>query len=173
PDDKGPRMACEVVYSEQEARENLCPTCKVFGAPGWRSPLAMTAFTPAPVQQEAMSAGIAVEKQEFLAIDRFTGGGAKGLKFNATSRYQPVLDGTLSLDLRALDRAGAGGWAIALLTLTLRDLMEGDIRLGFGAAKGYGSLTAEIRNMGIPSWEQLPEWITAELANNLFPASKS
>jgi hypothetical protein len=77
-----------------------------------------------------------------LAIDRFTGGGADGLKFNAQAVYQPVLSGTLRLDVRRLDL-----WALGLLALTLRDALEGDLTFGFGASKGYGA--GHIRVTGI------------------------
>ena len=104
-----------------------------------------------------------MEKQEFVAIDRFTGGGAPQLKFNATSRYQPILKGQLSIDLARLAYADAGGWAIALLVLVLRDLVEGDIRLGFGSAKGFGALHAELQDISIPAWKDIPDNFNSDL----------
>jgi hypothetical protein len=35
--------------------------------------------------------------------------------------------------------------------------MEGDIRLGFGAAKGYGAVHAEIRSIKLPHWNDCPD----------------
>lgn len=74
--------------------------------------------------------------QEFVAIDRFTGGAKDQAKFNALALYRPVLEGCLRVHTPALSQ---NGWA--LLALTLRDLKEGDITFGFGAAKGYGTCT--------------------------------
>lgn len=160
PDDKGLRKACDTVYSVSDL-DRLCPACKIFGAPGWRSPIELTDFTPQPNGD-----GIRVDKQEFLAIDRFTGGGADGLKFNATSQFKPTLNGKISMDLGRLGTAGAGGWAIALLIFTLRDLAEGDVRLGFGAAKGFGSLTAKFKDLRVPQWDAIPKIIKDDLHNS-------
>lgn len=82
--------------------------------------------------------------QDFVAIDRFTGGGAESLKFDAKSFHRPVLRGSLTLDLEAVQRARPGEWCLGLMALVLRDLCEGDIPLGFGAAKGYGACTASL-----------------------------
>jgi len=153
PDGDGPRPACASVYHSSELSV-LCPACQIFGAPGWRAPLELTDFT----STAGIEGSEGVEtKQEFVAIDRFTGGGSKGAKFNAVSVYKPVLQGSLTLDLAALARTGAGKWAIGLLILTLRDLAEGDVRLGFGAAKGYGAVKAEIEAWSLPEWEEIPE----------------
>lgn len=150
--------SCKAVGNGEEVKE-LCPTCKVFGATGWRAPFQVSDFTACADVTEAT--------QDFLAIDRFTGGGANKLKFDALGAVRPVLIGTLSLDLKALERAGAGPWALGLLALTLRDLVEGDISFGFGAAKGYGTCRATIGRVSTPAWDLIPapfqEGLTAEL----------
>jgi CRISPR/Cas system CSM-associated protein Csm3 (group 7 of RAMP superfamily) len=157
PDSKGARSACEAVYEVGDLGR-LCPACRLFGAPGWRSPLEISDFkTENPVSEEDLTT------QEFLAIDRFTGGGAEGAKFNAKSIYRPKLSGSISVNLKALERAGAGRWALGLLTVTLRDLIEGDVRLGFGAAKGYGSVRAEITATQLPAWGDCPDLFKADL----------
>lgn len=114
---------------------------KLFGAAGWRSPLRFRGFRPADRVPGARGFEF---QQEFVAIDRFTGGGEEGKKFNAKSRYQPVLDGKIEMDLAAFERSELGPEAFGLLALTLRDLMEGDVVVGFGGAKGYGSCRASI-----------------------------
>jgi CRISPR/Cas system CSM-associated protein Csm3 (group 7 of RAMP superfamily) len=161
PDSNGPRPACQPV-TEKSDLQGLCPACKLFGAPGWRSPIHLTDFTPTADGQ-----GVLMDRQEFVAIDRFTGGSAPHLKFNVTSHYRPTLEGKLSVDLARLATAGAGGWAIALLALVLRDLVEGDIRLGFGAAKGFGALHARIFPLQIPHWDSIPDLYTKN-----FPMEK-
>jgi CRISPR/Cas system CSM-associated protein Csm3 (group 7 of RAMP superfamily) len=157
PDSKGPRPACEAVYSVSELRR-LCPVCQLFGAPGWRSPLGISDFKTNDVVSDDE-----LFIQEFLAIDRFTGGGAKGAKFNARAIYRPRLSGSISINLEALARAGAGCWALGLLTLTLRDMIEGDIRFGFGAAKGYGIARAKIALDQLPTWNDCPDIFKADL----------
>ena len=76
----------------------------LFGAPGWRSPIRVTEFTLAPGTQKPP-----IVRQEFIAIDRFTGGGADEQKFNADAFASSdpggfTLSGQVSLDLAALGR---------------------------------------------------------------------
>ena len=52
------------------------------------------------------------------------------------------MKGSISIDFARLSRE----WAIGLLALTFRDLLEGDIRLGFGRAKGFGEISASFDN---------------------------
>src|SRR5262249_41932248 len=72
-DSRGPVEPCGPVEKVEEL-DNLCPACQLFGASGWRAPVEFSDFKP--IQP------IAPIHQEFVAIDRFTGGGAKNLKFN-------------------------------------------------------------------------------------------
>jgi CRISPR/Cas system CSM-associated protein Csm3 (group 7 of RAMP superfamily) len=123
-----PADACNPIYEAQHSTTYLCLTCQMFGATGWRAPVAFSDFVLLSDSPETPF------QQEFVAIDRFTGGGADRLKFNAQAVYQPVLSGILRLDLQRLDP-----WALGLLALSLRDAMEGDLTFGFGASKGYGA----------------------------------
>ena len=118
--------------------EKLCPVCRIFGAPGWKSPLKITRF-------ECIEAGEEMT-QEFLAIDRFTGGGKSGAKFNVKAYYRPKFRGSIELDLDRMAKASKKdpSSALGLLGLLLRDLKEGDITFGLGSSKGYGTCKAEI-----------------------------
>ncbi|RLJ16846.1 hypothetical protein DJ031_15345 [bacterium endosymbiont of Escarpia laminata] len=128
-----PTRACNPLKGKEEAGEKLCLACQLFGAPGWRSPMAITDFTLKPGDYERQT-------QEMLAVDRFTGGGKDKAKYNAQAIIDPVLEGRVKLDKRR-----APGWGLGLLALLLRDLKEGELRFGWGAAgKGYGHCTAEI-----------------------------
>jgi CRISPR/Cas system CSM-associated protein Csm3 (group 7 of RAMP superfamily) len=123
----------------------------LFGGVGWRSPLRVEEVFVARDKTPPT-------KQEFLAIDRFTGGGVDGLKYDACGFERPVIRGKLSLDLASLkalhakganpkvfaDNDGSFADLFLLLAFTLRDLEEGDIRFGFGASKGYGACRAKI-----------------------------
>jgi CRISPR/Cas system CSM-associated protein Csm3 (group 7 of RAMP superfamily) len=148
--------SCEPIYNKKKGITNLCPACQVFGAPGWRSPFQVTPFKPKSTEAELAGSKFS---QEFLAIDRFKGGGAESAKFNAESVYRPVLEGQIKLDLTALKGTPAAAWAIGLLALTLRDLQEGDITFGFGASKGYGSCEATFSNFVAPPWGEIPQEI--------------
>ena len=100
-----------------------------------------------------------------MAIDRFTGGVAGSAKFDAEAVYQPVLAGTITIDLKRMPL-----WGLGLLALVLRDLMEGDIPLGFGAGKGYGACKAEIKGLQIAGLETTStEFQTILKHNELTP----
>lgn len=151
PDDM--KQACKPIKHIDEA-VNLCLVCQLFGASGWKSPIQFTDFVATKLLAEsrrdrefvaidshltASSNQPTVKKREFVAIDRFTGGVSGSGKFNAEVAHKPVLEGELSFD-----RSGPSeDWAIGLLALTLRDLIEGDIRIGFGRAKGFGEITVD------------------------------
>ena len=143
-----PREPCAAVESEDEVKK-LCPACLVFGAAGWKAPVGLTDFK---ATDDAAS-----HRQHFVAVDRFTGGAADKRKFDIEGALDPGLSGDLELELAALDRAGAGPWALALLVLTLRDVVEGDVTFGANAARGYGACRGTIQALTPPAWDALPE----------------
>ncbi len=121
------RLACRPLRRAEDKDEHLCLACQVFGAPGWRSPLALSDFVPEEGACE-------IQTQEMLAVDRFTGGGREGAKYNARAVIDPLFQGRI-----ALDRNRAPSFALGLLALVLRDLKEGELSFGWGSAgKGYG-----------------------------------
>lgn len=134
------------VHKKNELTQKFrrCVASPLFGAPGWKAPLAIGDFTP------FAGASMYLADQEFVAIDRFTGGSAPELKFNGTAAHNAVFTGRLSLDLARLAMAGAHQRTLELLAYTLRDLAEGDITFGYGAAKGYGVATAKIVIANLP-----------------------
>lgn len=150
-----PARACKPLKDNEDQGEQLCLACQVFGAPGWRSPLSITDFTLKEGNYERQT-------QEFVAIDRFTGGGKDSAKYNAFAIISPVLKGELKVDNKRLP-----DWGPGLLALVLRDLKEGELNFGWGAAgKGYGRCkTAEIdgwdeedfRKETIAAWQKLKE----------------
>lgn len=153
--DRGMRKPCTAIDGSKELDQELkrlCPICQLFGAAGWRAPIRFSDFTStdAVLEDELF-------QQEFVAIDRFTGGGAEQKKFNARSVYRPSLSGTISLELSRASKFAADGWPLGLLTLVLRDLIEGDVRLGLGAAKGYGAARLTIQSINLPIWDICPD----------------
>lgn len=107
----------------------------LFGAPGWRSILRLGDFVVAGTPNYL--------EHHMIAIDRITGGGKDGAKFAIRALDCPVLAGAIAIDLRRLrlleqDNPGIAAAALGLLAHAIRDLDEGDIALGYGAAKGYG-----------------------------------
>jgi CRISPR/Cas system CSM-associated protein Csm3 (group 7 of RAMP superfamily) len=142
---------------------------KIFGASGWRAPLETSAFTWADSGQPHWL------RQEFVAIDRFTGGAADSKKFNAHSVVGAKLKGTVTLDLDRLKLCGTDAYAAGLLALVLRDLAEGDLCFGSGSAKGYGNCTVEsatitIKNGNSLQNEAAPDGGTRAVASETLPS---
>lgn len=116
--------------------------------------------------------------QDFIAIDRFTGGGKDGAKYNAQSVYCPAFEARLRLNAQRLNNAlrDAHGEnaklqaaARGLLLLTLRDLAEGDIPLGWGKRKGYGACEAKGPN-GQDLIAAAADWLGQSSPQALGPA---
>ena len=114
--------------------------------------------------------------QEFVAIDRFTGGAADGKKFAARHLDRPIVRGCIKLSVTPRRHRLASGKRdsrfnairhravrredIGLLALVLRDLAEGDIPLGYGKTKGYGACRIESATLSLRGDEAL--WETLE-----------
>ena len=120
---------CKPVYNRNDVDE-LCLACKIFGAGGWKTTLYIHDLTCEKVDRNN-------KRQDFVAIDRFHGGGKEGAKFDASFSERPFFKGSIELSSRMRNELE---WGKGLLALVLRDLIEGDITFGFGANKGYGTL---------------------------------
>lgn len=117
---------------EDEVDEaKLCLACRLFGSTELGSRLLI---------EDACLVGDKADykAQDFLAIDRFTGGGRDSAKFDAAVLWRPAFAARLRLD-------NPHPWELGWLALILRDLAEGWLTLGFGRAKGYGQVV-------IPRW---------------------
>ena len=123
----------------------------LFGNQAQRSTLRVTTQTT--------DSGKGKRRQEFVAIDRFTGGVSGGKKFDGEAWDCPTVKVTMALEEERLGKLAAGrsmnGQAQAsgdaargLLLLALRDVAEGDVTFGYGASKGYGACTATISLQG-------------------------
>ncbi len=130
---------CDAVHEVGGVGE-LCFACWVLGAAGWASPLSISDFV---AEEQAPSETVVLQG---VAVDRFTGGAAPGKKFQTEAVRGIRLAGALGLDIGRLAATSKHcAWkddglpaALGLLALTLRDLLEGDVRFGFGSSKGYG-----------------------------------
>lgn len=116
---------------EREGAEaELCLACRLFGSTWNGSRLR--------VEDAPLKAGTTVEYKvlDFLAIDRFTGGGRDSAKFDAVVLWKPKFSVRLFLE-------NPEPWELGWLALVLRDLNDGLATVGFGAAKGFGQCTIE------------------------------
>ena len=120
------RYAVNEDENKESRAEDLCLACQVFGNTRRGSRLR--------VEDAPFVGGTPSYKMlDFLAVDRFTGGGAEHLKFDALALWKPAFTLRLWLD-------DPEDWELGWLTLALRDLAEGWLRVGYGAAKGFGQV---------------------------------
>ncbi len=124
---------------------------RIFGTTGRASRLMIEEFSGTRI-------GDSMPRQDFVAIDRFTGGAADGALFNARYADQPTVTSRLHLDTDGLSHA-----ELALLAAALRDVMRGDVCFGFGGSRGYG----EFRGTWDPASEM---WVKEQL--KYLPAPK-
>ena len=123
-----PRAECTTLEQEG-ADDKLCLACRLFGSPWNGSRLRV---------EDAPFVGEKVELKvlDFLAIDRFTGGGRDTAKFDAVVLWKPKFRVRLFLE-------NPEPWELGWLALVLRDLHNGLTTVGFGAAKGFGRCVIE------------------------------
>lgn len=116
-------------FEREGAEEKLCLACRLFGSTWNGSRLRV---------EDASFFGEKVETKvlDFLAIDRFTGGGRDAAKFDAVVLWKPKFQVRLFLE-------NPQPWELGWLALVLRDLHDGLITVGFGAAKGFGQCQIE------------------------------
>lgn len=105
--------------------------------------------------------------QSFIAVDRFTGGVAKGALYSAEAAVANELPCTLYLHQRLLDN----DWMTGLLWLVLRDAMESDLSIGWGKSRGFGAFKLGIMDdkagdkagdTRLRSWSEVLDWQGAE-----------
>jgi hypothetical protein len=117
-----------------------CWACRLFGNGDWASRQSVT------VAPEDTTNG---ERSSFdhVAIDRFTGGAREQRKFDALAVRGRRFRVQLTLDRVSTDDAR---WMTALLALTLGDLAEGRVTVGYGSARGHGFFMLD----GPPRWSR-------------------
>jgi CRISPR/Cas system CSM-associated protein Csm3 (group 7 of RAMP superfamily) len=88
---------------------------------------------------DAVSATVtAVYPQTFNAVDRFTGGVAETALFSVEGARCEKLSGAVWL------RESLEAWQQGILLLVVRDMLEGELGLGWGKSRGYGSFSVEL-----------------------------
>ena len=136
PDQPQPQESCDsllealgVLKSTDDAGDrHLCLACQLFGSPRRGSRLR--------VEDASLVGTPKYKPRDFLAVDRFTGGGADQFKFDAAVLWTPRFKVVLYLE-------NPLQWELGWLVLALRDFQEGLGTVGFGAAKGFGRVEAE------------------------------
>lgn len=118
----------------EDIYDRSCALCKIFGNSMMRGRLT--------VGEGRLVENASVEEKTFdhVAIDRFTGGTSDAKKFDT----RPILsDSNPSFEFRLhLERPEP--WMLGLLGLLLKDLGDGDIRIGHASRRGYGKVSGRV-----------------------------
>lgn len=127
--------SCDVLLKEANvatdveiADEQLCLACQLFGSERRGSRLIIE-----DARYDCSKGEPKYKILDFLAIDRFTGGGADAFKFDALVLWRPAFKVRIFLENPQL-------WELGWLFLTLRDLQTGWLRVGMGSSKGFGEV---------------------------------
>lgn len=129
-----PLESCDSLLKKASGKHDnieLCPSCQLFGCTQQGSRLIVE---DAPYHPTTDQLNPVIKILDFLAIDRFTGGGKDGAKFDAVVLWKPSFALRLHLD-------NPRPWELAWLVLTLRDLEAGWLTMGLGGSKGFGRVT--------------------------------
>lgn len=115
--------------------KHSCPICRLFGSTWYGGRLA-TADAYAEGRRPS------IEQRDGVGIDRFTGGAARGAKFE----LEVVTSGTFvtTLHLRNFEL-----WQLGLVGFLLQDLKDGLIRVGMGKSRGLGKVRGEVRSVRV------------------------
>jgi len=73
---------------------------------------------------------------DFLAIDRFTGGGKEGAKFDAVVLWQPSFKVQIFIE-------NPREWQLGWIMLVLKDMKDGLLSIGYGQNKWFGKATTK------------------------------
>lgn len=115
------------------------------------------------VDDAALQSQVVWKKLDFVAIDRFTGGAADKMKFDAYALWQPCFTCRLYLE-------SPQAWEIGWLIQVLQDMQAGVVPVGFGAAKGFGDVRLENLNitLGYVHPEALPGLVLPAVGEAFF-----
>lgn len=98
-------------------------------------------------------------EQEYIALDRFSGGGADGRKFKVAGIENGHWSVPVTLNLEGLEE-DQRIFCFACMCLLFKDLADGDVTFGHGAARGYGRSKATIRDLRIGEALDSDVWST-------------
>ncbi|MDA3898206.1 MAG: CRISPR-associated RAMP protein Csx7 [Desulfobacteraceae bacterium] len=151
------QASCGLRFEKDKKKETIpstdlynlsCPACRLFGSNVF---IGRFATSDAYITDEFRQNGQPVfEIRDGVAIDRLTGGAARGAKYNLEVLTRGEFSTTL--EIRNFER-----WQLGLIGLVLRDMEQGLVRAGFGKSRGLGSFNAKIINFQLAYYNQSPK----------------
>jgi CRISPR-associated RAMP protein (TIGR02581 family) len=117
-----------------------CPACRTFGSHHFIGRLATAdGYLTDDFKKSAQPL---LETRDGVAIDRLTGGAAKGAKYD----LEVLTKGQFGTRIEILNFER---WQLGLLGLILRDMEEGLVRIGMGKSRGLGRISATVNRFQI------------------------
>jgi CRISPR-associated RAMP protein (TIGR02581 family) len=123
------------VIPSHDIYKHSCPACRLFGSHFYIGRLA-TSDAYLTETFKATEKPV-LEIRDGVAIDRITGGTRAKYDLEVLTRGE---FGT-SISIRNFER-----WQMGLMGLMLRDMIQGQLRLGFGKSRGLGRFTINIKS---------------------------
>ncbi len=150
----------------KETKKCSCLGCQLFGNTYLGSRLKISDAYPMSGGRLDPQ-GETKQRMDFVAIDRFTGGARDTAKFEANphfSRHLPdqhlVFRTTLTLtDITLVEESWMLGWLAYLIS----DLVQGDLRLGLGKAKGFGKVSGKLVRVRVGGLSSKPDWFSGKV----------
>jgi CRISPR/Cas system CSM-associated protein Csm3 (group 7 of RAMP superfamily) len=145
------RKKQQIPPEKEVKEEQLCLACQLFGNSyrGSRLYISDGHLKNAP-QLKIM---------DFLAIDRFNGGGKEGAKFDALILWKPAFKVRMFFE-------NPKEWELGWLMLVLRDMRDGLLSVGFGQNKWFGKVELKEENINVG-------FISADFAPKCLKISES
>jgi CRISPR-associated RAMP protein (TIGR02581 family) len=112
-----------------------CAACRLFGS----TRIAGRLNIP---DAHAVPGTAGTEHRDHVAIDRFTGGAAGGLKFDKEVLNGGKFDVSISVENFEL-------WQLGLLCVLLEDFTDGIIAVGSGTSRGLGYVEGEVKKVDL------------------------
>lgn len=118
-----------------EVYRMLCLACRTFGSQALASRIAFAdAYPPSEELRPE------VERRNGVAIDRRTGGPSRGKLFDMEVVVGGAFDTSIHLSNYEL-------WQLALVSVVLRDIQDGFVRIGSSKTRGLGHVDVELRSL--------------------------
>lgn len=117
----------------KQKKDTPCVVCKLFGFSGQKSKVLFSDLNPKNNE-------VKIKYFDHNQIDRFTGGTIKNALFDEKLVFHAVFEGTIVIE-------NADIIELKLLTHIFKDMYSGDIRIGYGKAKGYGKVIGKITKL--------------------------
>ncbi|MBN2533495.1 MAG: CRISPR-associated RAMP protein [Spirochaetales bacterium] len=115
-----------------------CPVCRLFGSTYFKGRIAIL---DAYLTEEGKKSHI-IQRRDGIAIDRFTGGTAKGALFQ--SEVVANAEFKTSVHIRNFEI-----WQLGMICQIIKDLEDKRIRIGSGTSRGLGLIQGKVKNMTI------------------------